>query len=134
MITRRLLLAAPLLLVPASGARAVETPFTLQAFEEAQKAGKAILLAVHADWCPTCHAQIPILMELAGEAKFKDMVMLRVDFDAQKDIVRKFGVRSQSTLIVFKASLESGKGSQEVGRSVGDTRPNSIAALLGRAV
>jgi thioredoxin 1 len=33
----------------------------------------------------------------------------------------------QSTLIVFK-------GEKEVGRSVGDTNANSIAALLGKAI
>jgi thioredoxin 1 len=129
MISRRLVLLASALagLALMGPATAGETPFTLQAFETAQKAGKPILVEVHAVWCPTCKVQIPILGKLTADQKFKDMVVLRVDFDDQKEIVRKFGVQMQSTLIVFK-------GEKEVGRSVGDTNANSIAALLGKAI
>jgi thioredoxin len=108
-------------------AMAEEAPFTPQAFDSAQKAGKPILVEVHAVWCPTCKAQIPILGKLTAEPKFKDMVVLRVDFDNQKEIVRKFGVQMQSTLIVYK-------GNKEVGRSVGDTKADSIAALLDKSI
>ena len=106
---------------------ASEAAFTAQNFAEAQKAGKPILIAVHADWCPTCKAQGPIIGQLKSQPKFKDLAILRVDFDAQKDVVRKFGAQMQSTLIVFK-------GDKEVGRSVGDTKPESIATLLDKAI
>ena len=106
---------------------ASEATFTAQNFAEAQKAGKPILIAVHADWCPTCKAQEPIIGQLKSQPKFKDLAILRVDFDAQKDVVRKFGAQMQSTLIVFK-------GDKEVGRSVGDTKPESIATLLDKAI
>ena len=128
MISRRILLAATLAgLTLAAPALAAETPFTPQAFEAAQKGGKPVLVAIHASWCPTCRAQSPILGKLTADPKFKDMVVLRLDFDEQKDLVRKFGAQSQSTLIVFK-------GAAEVGRSVGDTNPESIEALLGKAI
>jgi len=55
------------------------------------------------------------------------MVVLRVDFDSQKDAVSEFGARIQSTLVVYK-------GDKEVGRSVGDTDPASIAALLDKGL
>jgi len=103
------------------------TPFTAQAFQDAQNADKPILVEIHASWCPTCKAQKAILSDLFSKPKFKDMVVLRVDFDSQKDIVNEFGARIQSTLIVYK-------GSKEVGRSVGDTDPDSIAALLEKAL
>ncbi|HEY2532292.1 MAG TPA: thioredoxin family protein [Xanthobacteraceae bacterium] len=97
--------------------------FTPQAFAAAQNAGKPILVAIHASWCPTCKAQKPILSELLGEPKFKDVTYFVVDFDSQKDVVRFFGARMQSTLIAFKGKIETA-------RSVGDTKPSSIAALL----
>ncbi len=103
------------------------TPFTTQAFQDAQKAGKPILVEIHASWCPTCKAQKAILSDLLPEPKFKDMVVLRVDFDSQKDAVSEFGARIQSTLVVYK-------GDKEVGRSVGDTDPASIAALLDKGL
>ena len=102
-------------------------PFDAKAFEAAQAAGKPILLEVHAPWCPTCKAQTPILSKLSNEAKFKNMVRFNIDFDSQKDLLRKFNVRTQSTLIAFK-------GKQEAGRSAGDTNATSIEALLAKAI
>ena len=128
MISRRILLASALAsLALAAPAVAAETPFTAEAFAAAQKGGAPVLVAIHAGWCPTCRAQAPIIDKLSGDPKFKNLVVLRLDFDAQKDLVRKFGAQSQSTLIVFK-------GAAEVGRSVGDTNPQSIEALLGKAI
>ena len=105
-------------------ALAAETrTFDQTAFAEAQKAGKPIFIGVHASWCPTCKAQDPILGELMSAPKFKGLVYFVIDFDGQKDAVKAFGVRTQSTLIAYK-------GDRETGRSVGDTNRASIAALL----
>lgn len=101
--------------------------FNQKAFEEAQSKGKPILIEVTAPWCPTCKAQAPILSKLTSEPKFKNLVSFEIDFDSQKDLLRKFNVRSQSTLIVFK-------GKQETGRSTGDTNATSIAALLDKSL
>ncbi len=98
-----------------------------EAFAAAQKGGKPIFVAIHASWCPTCKAQKPILSELMAEPKFKDLVYFVVDFDSQKDAVKYFGARMQSTLIAFK-------GATETGRSVGDTDRSSIAALLNESL
>jgi thioredoxin 1 len=131
MITRRTAfvagLAAVALSVAAARAAPAPTPYTPAAFEAALKAGKPVLVAVHADWCPTCKAQEPILSGLRDDPAFKGLVEFRVDYDAQKDVVKRFGVRMQSTLIVFK-------GGSEVARSVGDTSEASIKALLAKAV
>jgi thiol-disulfide isomerase/thioredoxin len=102
-------------------------PFTPEAFEAAQKAGKPILVDITASWCPTCKAQKPIIGELINTSALKDMIVFDVDFDAQKNVVNMFKARMQSTLIVFK-------GGAEIGRSVGDTDPDSIKALLSKAV
>jgi len=101
--------------------------FDVRAFAEAQKAGKPIFVAVHASWCPTCKAQKPILSELMADPKFKELAYFVIDFDSQKDLVQRFGVRMQSTLIAFK-------GENEQGRSVGDTNRTSIAALLNKVL
>jgi len=106
---------------------ATQQSFDAKAFAEAQAAGKPILVAVHATWCPTCKAQAPILGKLLADPKFKDLVFLVVDFDAQKDVVKRFGVRTQSTLIAFN-------GASERARSVGDTDADSIAALVNKAL
>lgn len=102
-------------------------PFSAEAFKAAQASGSPILIEIHADWCPTCKAQGPILDKLAADPKFKDLKIFRVDFDAMKPVLRQFGAQQQSTLIVFK-------GSAERGRSVGDTKQGSIAALLDKSL
>jgi thioredoxin 1 len=112
-------------LSPASANTAV--PFTADAFKAAQAAGSPILVEIHADWCPTCKAQQPILDKLTADPKFKALKIFRVDFDAMKPQVKQFGAQMQSTLIVFK-------GSNEQGRSVGDTKESSISALLDKSL
>jgi thiol-disulfide isomerase/thioredoxin len=113
------------LLSPALAATPV--PFSAEAFKAAQAAGGPILVEIHAAWCPTCKAQGPILDKLTADPKFKDMRIFRVDFDTMKPIVKQLGAQMQSTLIVFKGSVEKG-------RSVGDTRQSSIAALLDKSL
>ena len=118
-----LMVATPLAPLWASTA----VPFSAEAFKAAQASGSPILVEIHADWCPTCKAQNPILEKLTAEPKFKDLKVFRVDFDAMKPVVKEFGAHMQSTLIVFK-------GSAEQGRSVGDTKEASIAALLDKSL
>jgi len=102
-------------------------PFSESAFKAAQSAGEPILVEIHADWCPVCKAQTPIVDKLAAEPQFKNLKIFRVDFDSQKSDVQKFKATAQSTLIVYK-------GGQEVGRSVGDTHQDSISGLLNKAL
>ena len=130
MISRRSILIASLIGSAFAIAPALaETgpAFDAKAFGEAQKAGKPILISVHASWCPTCKAQAPILSELRADPKFKNLVYFVIDFDSQKDLVSRFGARSQSTLIAFK-------GDKEAGRSVGDTNRTSIFALVDKSL
>jgi thioredoxin 1 len=130
MLSRRTVLfaaAAASFAAAAPALAATVQPFNDAAFAEAQKAGKPIFVAIHASWCPICKAQTPILAQLMADPKFKDLVYFTIDFDSQKDLVRRFGARMQSTLISFK-------GATEQGRSVGDTNRQSIAALLNKVL
>ncbi|MFO1183434.1 MAG: thioredoxin family protein [Bauldia sp.] len=132
MITRRHLFALAAVagaaaMLPIAAPAAETKPYTDGAFDIAQKAGKSILVQIHATWCPTCAAQAPILADLERDPKFQNLVVFHVDFDDQKDAVRRFGARMQSTLITFK-------NGRETGRSVGETRRPELAALLAKAV
>lgn len=95
-------------------------------FKAAQQSGKAILVAVHADWCPTCRAQAPLIETLAQAPENAGLKVFRVDYDGQKEAVRQLRAVTQSTLIAYH-------GSQEVGRSIGETRKDAIAALIVKA-
>ncbi len=127
---RRILLTAILAggAVMAGAARAaMEAKFDAAAFAAAQAAGKPILVAVHADWCPVCTKQKPILSKLGADPAMKDLMVFVVDFDTQKDVTQRFGVQKQSTLIVFR-------GNGERDRSVGVSDEAALKALLAKAV
>jgi len=130
MLNRRHLLGALVVATALSASvasAADKKPFDQKAFEAAQAAGKPILVEVSAPWCPICKAQAPILSRLKNDPKFKELVSFDIDFDSQKDLLKKFNVQKQSTLIVFK-------GKQEAGRSTGDTNAGSIESLLGKSI
>lgn len=98
-------------------------PYVQADFDKLNAEGKGVVLAIHAPWCPTCKAQIPIQSELMSSPAFKDVTMMTIDFDSQKDLLKNFKVTMQSTIISFK-------GGKEVGRSVGDSTRNGIEALF----
>lgn len=106
---------------------AESSPYNDAKFEADLKSGKSIVVAVHAPWCSTCRAQAPVLKEELAKKEFQNITALYVDFDSQKEVLKKLGVRRQSTLIVFK----DGK---EVGRSLGDTTAFGIESLLQKAL
>jgi thioredoxin 1 len=110
----------------ASAHAATVAPFTEQAFKSAQAEGLPILVDISATWCPTCAQQKPIIDSLAATPAFAKLVILHVDFDTQKDVVRAMGARMQSTLIVFH-------GATIKGVSVGDTDADAIKALLDKS-
>lgn len=122
-----LLSFAVLTVFSAPGFAAEFAPFTPEAFDAAQAAGRPILVDISADWCPTCKAQAPIIKDVTSRAAFKQMIVFEVDFDTQTSVVRSLGARMQSTLIVFK-------GRDEIARSVGETDPGAIEAQLVKAV
>jgi thioredoxin 1 len=101
--------------------------FDDKAFAQAQTQGKSILIDISAPWCPTCNAQRPIIEKFSAEPEFKNLTIFDVDFDSRKDVLRKFGAQTQSTLIVFK-------GEKETGRSVGSTDADAIGALMRKAL
>ena len=123
---KRLLTAFALVLGVHSAAWAAEpVPYTDQGFAAAQAASKPILVHVTAPWCPTCAQQRPILSMLEHSPQFADLVVFNVDFDSQKDLLRRLNVRVQSTLIVYS-------GKTEKGRASGITDADEIKALLLR--
>ena len=118
----KIIIASALLLSASLVAQAGQ-PFDTKAFQQAQTAGKTILIDVTASWCPTCRQQRPIVQEIEKEKP--NLVVYEVDFDTAKDFLKRFHVQYQSTLILFK-------GGAEVGRSTGETDPDRIRALVAK--
>ncbi len=112
------------LLAVSFGANAIQ-PFDAKAFQDAQTAGRTIVIHVTAPWCPTCKQQRPTVESLEKERP--SLVVYEVDFDTEKETLKRFRVQQQSTLIVFK-------GAQEMGRSTGETDLARIRALITKGL
>lgn len=101
-------------------------PYSAAALAAAQKADQPVALHFHADWCPTCRAQDKVLQTLKDE-KGLDLTLLKVDYDTEKALERRFHVNTQSTIIVLK-------GQKETARLIGDTSADGIRRALKSAL
>ena len=92
-------------------------------FRSAQSRNRPVVLFVHAPWCPVCRAQEQAVTQLLADPRFKNVTVMKVDFDTQKTVWSKFGATQQSTLIGFH-------GRRETARLSHNKDPEKIAALL----
>lgn len=113
-----LLLLSATWLVPAHALEVM--PYSAQTLAAKQQAGELVGLHFHADWCPTCRAQEKVFNRFKGDASVPGTLLV-VDYDQERGLRREMGVRSQSTLIVFK-------GTQEKHRSGGVTDAQALRA------
>ena len=110
-----------------SFAVAAELPFNRAQLEAMRSAGRPVAVVFHADWCPTCRAQAPVLKDLAETPALKSLTIFVANFDTEKALKRSLGVTQQSTIVVFK-------GGKEIARATGDTQRYQLEALLKQAV
>jgi thioredoxin 1 len=108
-------------------ALSAEIPFNQAQFDATRAAGKPVAVVFHADWCPTCRAQAPVLKELAQTPQLQPVTVYIANFDTENALKKSLGVTHQSTIVVFNRG-------REVARSTGDTQQESLAALLRHAI
>lgn len=124
--TRKLLFGL-LLLMLAGVALADEVPFNQAQFDRDKAAGKPVVVYFHADWCPTCRAQKPIVDKLAMDPALKAVTIFVADYDTETALEKALKVGSQSTFVVFKQG-------HEVTRSTGQTQEPVIRSVLQQAL
>lgn len=127
MNTMRKILGGLLLLMLASVALADEVPFNQAQFDQDKAAGKPVVVYFHADWCPTCRAQQPIVDKLAKEPALKSVTIFVADYDTETALEKTLKVGQQSTFVVFKQG-------HEVTRSTGQTQEPVIRSVLQQAL
>lgn len=112
-----------MLLAAATLAGAAELPFNQAQFDAARTAGQSVGVVFHADWCPTCRAQAPVLKELTASPQFKSLTLFVADFDTETGLRNALHVNQQSTIVVFK-------GTHETARVTGQTQKPALEAFL----
>jgi len=125
-ILSRIILAVTAVLTAAT-AWAGEVPYNKAAFDKALASGQPAIVYFHADWCPTCKVQEPLVKKLLKEPRMKDVTLFLADYDKETSLKKALRVSSQSTFVVFK-------GGKEVTRSTGQTDKNDLAATFAKAL
>jgi thiol-disulfide isomerase/thioredoxin len=115
------------LMMVTAPARADERPFSTATLDQLLADGQPVAVDFHADWCPTCRAQAPIVRQLLSTPEFKNLTVLIANYDTELALRKSLNVAKQSTLVVFRHG-------KEVARSTGDTSREGLAALLRQAV
>lgn len=72
---------------------------------------KPVLVDFYADWCGPCKAAAPILEEISDDY-IDDLLVAKVDVDAQPELAKRFDVLSIPTVILFNEG-------EEVDRKIG---------------
>jgi thiol-disulfide isomerase/thioredoxin len=127
MKARKPMFLGALLLMLAGSTLADEVPFNQAQYEKTVAAGKPAVVYLHADWCPTCRAQQPIVDKLSKEPGLKQVTIFVADFDKETSLEKSLKVTEQSTFVVFKQG-------HEVTRSTGQTDEKAIRATLEQAL
>jgi len=83
-----------------------------------------VLVDFHADWCGPCHAMAPALDAFAA-SRAGDVLVLKLDTDANPRTAQRFSIRSIPTLIAFRDG-------HELGRHIGVADRNTMERLVAR--
>ena len=102
-----------------------KTTFTLDVFNEAQKAGKVIVINSWNKSCGTCARQTKILNE--AKKDFPDVIFLSYEQTKNKDIAKLLNVDFWATIIVYK----NGK---EIAKEIGITNKQDIYSLIKKEI
>ena len=78
------------------------TPENFQQVILQQSQEKLVLVDFWAQWCEPCKDLMPMLEKIASEYK-NEMILARVDCEAQQEIAAQFGIRNLPTVMVVQA-------------------------------
>lgn len=84
-----------------------------------------VLVDFHADWCGPCKMMAPAIDELARE-RSGEVLVAKLDTDANPLTPQRFGIRGIPTLIVFS-------GGEEAGRVTGAVPADALSSLVDDA-
>ena len=102
-----------------------KTNFTVEAFNEAQKAGKTIVINSWNKFCGSCLMQTKILNE--AQKDFPEVVFLSYEQTKHQDIANLLNVEYWATIIIFK----NGK---EIAKEIGITNKTDIYSLIKQKI
>ncbi|NOZ58355.1 MAG: thioredoxin family protein [Euryarchaeota archaeon] len=86
--------------------------------------GTPVVLEIAADWCRNCIEQQPIMEEL--RERFPEVTFLLADFDREKELVERYGVRGVPYFVLFDSS------GREFARISGFQKKETLETLINQ--
>lgn len=120
------LMLLPVLLLSSGVYALTLAPYSPDTLATLQAAGEPVALHFHASWCPTCRAQDQALEVLKADPALK-ITVLKVDYDKETTLRKQLKIRSQSTFIIYRGTVEKS-------RPIGETSPEGLRAALRLAL
>ena len=102
-----------------------KTTFTLEAFNNAQRAGKTVVINSWNKFCGTCLMQTKVLNE--AQKDFPEVIFLSYEQTKHQDIANLLNVEYWATIIIFK----NGK---EIAKEIGITNKTDIYSLIKQKI
>jgi len=84
-----------------------------------------VLVDFYADWCGPCKVMAPLLDDLA-QSNTGELIVAKLDTDANPETSQGFGIRGIPTLILFRDG-------QETGRLTGAVPQDQLVTFLERS-
>ncbi|KAI0380162.1 thioredoxin-domain-containing protein [Hypomontagnella monticulosa] len=97
---------------------------TTEAFKQAIKDNKVVMLDCFATWCGPCKAIAPILANHSNDEQFKDIFFAKIDVDELPDLSQELGITAMPTFMLFK------DGEMEPAEKLVGANPNALVAML----
>ena len=123
---RRAALAVLICAAPLLAQALTVAPYSAQALADAQKAGQPVAVHFHASWCPTCRAQDKVFESLKADPSL-NLTLLQADYDTETALKQALHVTAQSTVIVWRGTVEKA-------RAVGQTDAAALKTTLQSAL
>ena len=121
---RKLLVTLFLLICTQTFASEVKMNFTKDAFENAQKNGKTVVVNSWNKFCMTCIKQEKIIKK--AKIDFGDVLFLTYA-QKNKDIAKYLNIDYRSTIVVYK-------NNKEIARNIGITKKEEIYSLIKKGI
>tara|TARA_B100001540_G_scaffold171045_1_gene151092 strand:- start:100 stop:468 length:369 start_codon:yes stop_codon:yes gene_type:complete len=121
---KKFLVTLFILISTQSFASEVKMNFTKDAFENAQKNGKTVVVNSWNKFCMTCIKQEKIIKK--AKKDFGDVLFLTYA-QKNKDIAKYLNIDYRSTIVVYKDN-------KEIARTIGITKKDEIYSLIKRGI
>ncbi|CAJ2512209.1 Uu.00g052240.m01.CDS01 [Anthostomella pinea] len=100
---------------------------TADAFKQAVKDNKIVMLDCFATWCGPCKAIAPILAKHSNEDEFKDILFAKIDVDDLPELAQELEITAMPTFMIFK------DGNMKPAEKLVGANPNALVTMLQKS-